>query len=689
MSDATAEIPDEQTAFSDYGQWLERGRKHQEAKRPIDALICYRRALSANAYAVQARYHLGEVLRELGREDEARAVWRAGLQVRPGHILLQLSLAGAARRAGAYGEAIELYERVLAVRPQHKGARLGLALARLATGDEDAYRGLDQILDDGMNARRWDELARSLAAAPRSSRRHALLSELAVKRKAELPPRLLALIAEAMLAGGDRPRALALLARADDVAQSIRDPEILRQLANVSSALGSSEPWAERYAGACMAEARAGAPLIWPQRTAGDALRVAYLIAADAKIEIGRLAFAPEDYLSAIVGAHAPASVTAAVYVVADAATEAMKSALPASVPLVALGASPEPTLARTIAETDADALIDLAGMHAPVGSLLARRPARSRWTYAGLGGAHSAALVEHHLPAPEATDRESLGRHRAALESALLATCTAAPGFASSRRSAAELSGLWSTAVAAHQAGEVDRALTGYREVIAEQPEYAPAHYLLGILLRDVGRRDEAQAALAAATQSAPTYVEPRAALANLLRESGSADAAVALCEEGLELLPDQPSLWRALGQARLGQLEGASAHRAFARALELEPADATTHYNDGVALQMRNRRGEALRAYQRALVLDPALYAADFNIGVIFREKGLTDAAIKAFEEVLERDPQHAPAYKALAETLLEAMRLDEWFRTFERFETACPNALPMACLALEACQ
>jgi predicted O-linked N-acetylglucosamine transferase (SPINDLY family) len=102
-----------------------------------------------------------------------------------------------------------------------------------------------------------------------------------------------------------------------------------------------------------------------------------------------------------------------------------------------------------------------------------------------------------------------------------------------------------------------------------------------------------------------------------------------------------------------------------------------------------MVRRRGEALRAYQRALVLDPDLHAADFNIGVIFRDKGHADAAIKAFREVLQHDPRHAPAHKALAETLLETRRLDEWFEAFQRFEAACPNALPMACLALEVCQ
>ncbi|MDQ2963710.1 MAG: tetratricopeptide repeat protein, partial [Pseudomonadota bacterium] len=183
--------------------------------------------------------------------------------------------------------------------------------------------------------------------------------------------------------------------------------------------------------------------------------------------------------------------------------------------------------------------------------------------------------------------------------------------------------------------------------------------------------------------------YAEPRAALANLCCEDGLTGHAVELCKEGLRLAPDQVTLWRALGLARLAQRDGAAARRAFERALRLESADATTHYNHGVALQMLRRYGAALRAYQRALALDPELFAADFNIGVIFREQRRPDAAIRAFEHVLARDPSHVPAHKALAETLLSARRLDEWLKAFDRFEAACPDALPMAVAALEACQ
>ena len=689
MSNGTVKMPGAPMVRADYGQWLARGWEHQQAGRAIDAMICYRRALNSNAYAVQARYRLGEVLRDLGRDDEAREAWRAGLSLQPEHVRLQLSLAGAARRAGAHAEAIETYRRVLKDHPEHGGARFGLAVSRLGAGDESAYEGLGNLLGE-LDGRRWEELSRVLAALPRSDARSALLSELVATHGESLPPLLLVLAAEELLATGERDAAQAVLAHAKRSKRPIDEPEVLRRLARVAGALAFRARWGRRYALRCAGQVGSGAPLLWPRRTAGNALRVAYLIAPAGRVDIGGVAIDPDRYLRAIVAAHPPERVVATVYVVGDMPPHETLAELPASVRVETLGSSPEPALARSIAQIDADVLIDLVGVNAAVGPLLAQKPARRRWTYAGLVGANVAPLIENVLAPPEAADEAALARHRVALEAALYEACAAEAWFADvGVRSAPEISAAWQAAVAAHQAGDSEAAIAGYRDVLAEQPGYAPGQYLLGVLLRDLGRSPEAGVAFAAALAAAHAYIEPRVALANLYREQGLTGEAVTLCEEGLRLAPDEVTLWRALGLARLAQRDGASARPAFHRAVQLEPNDATTHYNYGVALQMHNRRVSALRAYQRALALDPELHAADFNIGVIFRGQRRPDAAIKAFAHVLARDPHHVQAYKVLAETLLAERRLDEWFRVFDRFEAACPDALPMAVLALEACQ
>src|ERR1700737_506291 len=58
---------------AEYGEWLARGQAHQQAARPIDAMLCYRQALKSNRNAVQVQFQLGEVLRDLGRREDRKS----------------------------------------------------------------------------------------------------------------------------------------------------------------------------------------------------------------------------------------------------------------------------------------------------------------------------------------------------------------------------------------------------------------------------------------------------------------------------------------------------------------------------------------------------------------------------------------------------------------------------------------
>jgi len=672
----------------DYGEWLKRGWAHQQAGRPIDAMVCYRRALKSNKHSAQAHLQLGDVLRSIGRQDEAFAAWRAGLTLAPTHRALLLRVAGVHRRAGRHAEAIEGYRRILAAEPGNGLARLMLALTRIEMGDDAACAELAALLADGASGR-WEEVTRVLCQAKPSAARTALLLDLAAVRGPEMPPPLLALAANEMIAAGQRAGAGKMLARAEAMATRIDDPETLRLLALVASLMGNAAAWAERYAQSCGARFGSGAPLLWPRRTAGAALRLAYLIAPGAPIEIGATSIAPEAWLRAIVAAHPPERIAAAVYVAANESPREAAMLAQAGIPVTVLGAAPDPAMARLVAQADADALIDLVGLKAPLGPLLAQKIARTQWTYEGLAGANVLPLVQSLAPPAAATDDE-LARHRAELEASIVAHCKAAPWFATSAaRTPAEMETAWRTAVAAHQRGDPDAAIAGYRDVLAEQPGHAPAHYLLGVLLGQMGQGAAAQEALAAAVEAAPGYIEARVALATFYRAQGRPEMAARQCRRGLHLSPNSAALWREMGLARLATRVPRRARVCFRKALSLEPNDAGTHYNEGVALQMLHRRGSALRSYQRALALDPNLIAADFNIGVILRERGRPEEAVKAFEQVLAREPRHVPAHKALAETLLGMRRIDDWLKAFDRFEAACPNALPLAVLALHACQ
>jgi len=666
-----------------YGEWLDRGQAHQRAGLPIDAMLCFRQALKINRHSVRAQFLLGKALRDLGRRDEALGAWRAALRLEPRHVPSLLALGDLLRRSGAGSDAAEQYQQVIAINPANARARRGLALVEVASGETSAWSNLEASIntdDDSFDD--WQEIVPLLAAAPSPQ------SQAALKRMAALssaPPMLLALLAQDLAAAHDEQGARALLERAETLPQPIDDVEALRRLALVAGAIGASSGWAARYAARCVDAFASAVPLLWPRRTGGAALRIAYLIVPGRPLKIGRLTIDTEAYIRHIIAAHPRERFEAAIFTVGESKLLASLKPLRSA----HLGGAPDATVSRSLAEEDFDLICDLAGMAIATGPLLAAPPARSVWTYEPLASANVAPLITQWLPVPTGADVNALAMHRAAMEAAFIEASGGAARGAGASPSATSMSALWRKAVAAHQAGDVETALAEYQRVLVEQPGFAPAHYLSGLLLRDGGQTSEADKALAEALAAAPRYTEARAALANLRREAGAAEDAATLCREGIALGLSSAALWHALGLAELARQRYSLAVDAFVEALKLEPNDGLTHYNHGVALQSLHRRDEALRAYQRALVLSPEMTAADFNIGIVFQEQGRTDAAIGAFEKVLASEPRHVLAHKALGDTLLAARRIDDWLRVFTRFEASCPNALSMAVQALEVYQ
>ncbi len=674
-----------------YGEWLARGQAHQQAGLTIDAMLCFRQAVAKNRHAVLAQFHLGEVLAAMHLRNDAIAAWRAALSMQPRHVPSLLAIANELRRGGAYADAVAFYRQALAVETNHPEARAGLALALAGAGDAQGFADIATLVASGStHAVAWDELAGLAGAAPASPPRSLLLEHIDTVPGDVVPPVLLALAASDAAALGQDARARALVERIASSSPPVDDPETLRQVALACSGTVAQAAWARSYAAQCARSYALPLPVQWPRRTAGDAIRVAYLIAPGRALQLAASGIDPAAYFEHVIAAHAADRFAVVAFIVDGTTPDAPSVSALRNMRVAAIGNAPDAVVARALGEGDYDVLIDLAGMIARTGPLLAAHGARSIWTLTGLLDANVAPLVAHALPAPEGGDPAALSRHRAAVESALASHCAAAPWYHDRAKLTPEaMTGLWRTTVAAHQAGNTAAALAGYDAVLAEQPAFAPALYLSAVLLRDGGDSERAQQRLAAAIDAAPAYAEARAALANLRRGRGDAESAAQVSRAGLALRERDVGLWRALGLAELARHDAAAARDAFVRALELVPTDGETHFNHGVALQTLHQLDDALRAYQRALAFAPDLLAADFNIGVVLQEQGRSDPAIAVFEKVLARDPRHVMAYKALGDTLLAARRIDDWLKVFDRFEAACPNAFALVAQALEACQ
>lgn len=246
--------PTNYTAHLALAEGLRANGKSEEALRE------YAVAVGLRPGWVDAYLFLGDAQRDAGRRGEAEATYRKGLEVSPGNAVVMTRLAELLESRRALDEAQGLFERAVRADPAHVPARMGLAqmhlgyarfddalaqfeaIVRARPGHARAHLGVVTCLvrlgrtDDARRA-----VDRAIAAAPRdaalwnmSARLYlgsseARASERALRdatRSAELAPgdfRVLATLAEAQAASGDRAGAAATAARAAKAARSEGD----------------------------------------------------------------------------------------------------------------------------------------------------------------------------------------------------------------------------------------------------------------------------------------------------------------------------------------------------------------------------------------------------------------------------------------------------------------------------------
>jgi Flp pilus assembly protein TadD len=163
-------------------------------------------------------------------------------------------------------------------------------------------------------------------------------------------------------------------------------------------------------------------------------------------------------------------------------------------------------------------------------------------------------------------------------------------------------------------QQGELEQAVTQYRQALQLAPDLLTAHIRLGITLNKLGRHAEAS-------------TEFRAAAAR----NGS--AAFVHNDLGFSLY-----------------LEGKydEAEQVLARAVELQPSFRRAHMNHGLALAKLGRYDEALAAFCLAATKPDAYY----DLAVMQSEAGDYAAAAQALQNALALNPQFDEARQLLRE-------------------------------------
>ena len=206
-----------------------------------------------------------------------------------------------------------------------------------------------------------------------------------------------------------------------------------------------------------------------------------------------------------------------------------------------------------------------------------------------------------------------------------------------------------------------VEENVKKIRKIIESNPDFAMAHNNLGLLLDDMGRKEDAEAEYRDALRINPDDAEAHDNLGNLLDNMGRKEDAEAEYRDALRINPDFAGAHNNLGILlyAMGRKEDAEAE--YREALRINPNGAEAHNNLGLLLYAMGRKEDAGAEYREALRINPNDAEAHANLGILFSVTGKKEKAKKELE-IAKRlfDEQVKEADVKKVEELLKSLKV-----------------------------
>jgi len=214
------------------------------------------------------------------------------------------------------------------------------------------------------------------------------------------------------------------------------------------------------------------------------------------------------------------------------------------------------------------------------------------------------------------------------------------------------------------------EAAIAPLQKVIADQPEFAYAHFQLAYVYTALKRTDEARAEYARTLAIDPKMSEAYLNLGMLLLDKEEDAAAVAPLRKAVELLPAQsrPRYLLAVALDRSGNHAGAA--ESFEALIHLDPNDITALDYLGRAALREGKSEEAEARFRRALEVQPKGPEALKGLAHSLDAQKKPDAA-GAYRDYLELMPNDSESRARLIHLLVELQQNDAALAELDRLD------------------
>jgi tetratricopeptide (TPR) repeat protein len=261
---------------------------------------------------------------------------------------------------------------------------------------------------------------------------------------------------------------------------------------------------------------------------------------------------------------------------------------------------------------------------------------------------------------------------------------------------------------VARRTSGDTQGALEVFQSLVTNQPNWAVAHYDLGLALSDANQPGAALSAWRRAVALKPNLPDAWRAIADHLTAIGDADGADAayaqhikasthdprllvaasalvdgripqaelLLRNHLKQYPNDVAALRMLAEvaARLGRNTDAEA--LLERCVELAPSFTAARHQWAIILHRQNKIAEALRQIDHLSRLDPRNSAYRNLRALVLVKIGEYTQAMELYANVLKTQPDHAKIWLSYGHTLATAGREAESIAAYRRTIALLPQ-------------
>jgi TolB-like protein/DNA-binding SARP family transcriptional activator len=204
--------------------------------------------------------------------------------------------------------------------------------------------------------------------------------------------------------------------------------------------------------------------------------------------------------------------------------------------------------------------------------------------------------------------------------------------------------------------------------------PDLAEAHAVLGRLLTDELRLEEAERALLRALELNPGSAESHSIYSDLLRLLRRDSEAVRMARRAVELDPLSIDRRVRLTVSLVFTRDYDGALNEATRILELEPEHAEGHYFLGGALALKGQMEEAIAALQQSSELDPESPGRRLALAWAYARAGQREKALELLSDV----PEMGYNLKEIALVYGELGELDQAFGYLDRAYAEHPSTL-----------